>query len=532
MRCLQGKLGVWAISNGKYMEAFLPKEQFIQSARLHLELQKKDPYHIVKIMRSCDRKAAQITEFYKQLGSIHKMNVKQVQYALKRLDALNYDYWCSIYHCDFYDPSGEELLFDEMKTQNLKLTDKEVSILLKSNWRNYLQEERIALLNLRKKYRSNASGKAIEKDLAKHAETYFYINNSWESTVVLGKEYFMKQIELMENIEDSDREVRRLNTDWELVQQELQKKYSISQEMMNIFFYFRQLFIMRDKRKKQTLLTNYYYDQLFLRLSELMNVPFKDMAVLLVEDVVNNIKQIKNKIALRKSLVIEVYSGTYSTNSASKSTFKAYKSNPSKSSKVFTADVFSGGDAVGIFNQLQKCYGVSGNLRGQSASKGKATGIARVIIGETHFSKFNDGEIIIAPMTRPEFVPLMKKASAIVTDEGGITCHAAIVSRELGIPCIVGTQKATSKLKDGMLIEVNADRGVVKIIKHMKLVTVQSLVNKEMDKHPLLVGVLKEGLLNITAAAEKFRPMIAQQLGKDVDVNAVGMAIRRYSKKL
>lgn len=68
-------------------------------------------------------------------------------------------------------------------------------------------------------------------------------------------------------------------------------------------------------------------------------------------------------------------------------------------------------------------------------------------------------------MTRPEFVPLMKKAAAIITDEGGITCHAAIVSRELNIPCIIGTRIATKVLKDGDYIEVDADNGIVKILR-------------------------------------------------------------------
>jgi pyruvate,water dikinase len=67
-------------------------------------------------------------------------------------------------------------------------------------------------------------------------------------------------------------------------------------------------------------------------------------------------------------------------------------------------------------------------------------------------------------MTRPEFVPLMKKASAIVTAEGGITCHAAIVSRELGIPCVIGTKNATKVLKTGDEIEVDAEKGIVKIL--------------------------------------------------------------------
>ncbi|MDO8558104.1 MAG: PEP/pyruvate-binding domain-containing protein [bacterium] len=103
-------------------------------------------------------------------------------------------------------------------------------------------------------------------------------------------------------------------------------------------------------------------------------------------------------------------------------------------------------------------------LRGESASTGLARGRVRVIIKKKDFYMFRDGEILVAAMTRPEFVPLMKKAKAIVTDEGGITSHAAIVSRELGKPCIIGTRVATKLLKDGDLVEVDAERGVVRIL--------------------------------------------------------------------
>ena len=76
----------------------------------------------------------------------------------------------------------------------------------------------------------------------------------------------------------------------------------------------------------------------------------------------------------------------------------------------------------------------------------------------------NAGDILVSIATRPEMLPVMKKAAAIVTDEGGITCHAAIVSRELKIPCIVGTQTATSVLKDGDKVEVDTEKGVVKTL--------------------------------------------------------------------
>jgi pyruvate,water dikinase len=90
--------------------------------------------------------------------------------------------------------------------------------------------------------------------------------------------------------------------------------------------------------------------------------------------------------------------------------------------------------------------------------------VVRVVETKADFAKMKAGDILVSMMTRPEFVPLMKIAAGIVTDEGGLTCHAAIVSRELKKPCVVGTQKATSILKDGDLVELDADRGIVVIL--------------------------------------------------------------------
>ncbi len=79
--------------------------------------------------------------------------------------------------------------------------------------------------------------------------------------------------------------------------------------------------------------------------------------------------------------------------------------------------------------------------------------------------QMKEGDILVAGQTRPFFMPAIRKAGAIVTDEGGITSHAAIVARELKKPCVIGTRIATEVLKDGDLVEVDADNGVVKILK-------------------------------------------------------------------
>jgi pyruvate,water dikinase len=81
------------------------------------------------------------------------------------------------------------------------------------------------------------------------------------------------------------------------------------------------------------------------------------------------------------------------------------------------------------------------------------------------FHKMQTGDVLISTMTTPDFVVLMHKAGAIVTDIGGMLCHAAIVSREINKPCVIGTKFATKIFKDGDMVEVDADKGVVKIIK-------------------------------------------------------------------
>ncbi|SHH22522.1 phosphoenolpyruvate synthase [Caloranaerobacter azorensis DSM 13643] len=100
-------------------------------------------------------------------------------------------------------------------------------------------------------------------------------------------------------------------------------------------------------------------------------------------------------------------------------------------------------------------------VRGLSASPGISSGKVVNIDDINEIPRVKEGDILVTVMTNPDMVPAMRKAAAVVTDEGGRTCHAAIVSRELGIPCIVGAKKATEILKEGMVVTVDATRGVV-----------------------------------------------------------------------
>ncbi len=103
-------------------------------------------------------------------------------------------------------------------------------------------------------------------------------------------------------------------------------------------------------------------------------------------------------------------------------------------------------------------------IQGVSAYGGVVHGRVKIMYHKGDFAQFSPGDILVTAMTHPEFLPIMKQAAGIVTDEGGITCHAAIVARELGKPCVIATRNATRVLHDGNLVEVDGEQGMVRRI--------------------------------------------------------------------
>lgn len=132
-------------------------------------------------------------------------------------------------------------------------------------------------------------------------------------------------------------------------------------------------------------------------------------------------------------------------------------------------EFYSGGLAIEQKNKHVKSFDYMGEqIKGQIAMRGKVTGIVKIISPfnklEDELKKVQQGDVLVTGMTRPQMIPAMHLASAFVTDEGGVTCHAAIVAREMKKPCIIATRNATKILKDGDLVEVDADSGVVKLL--------------------------------------------------------------------
>jgi len=150
-------------------------------------------------------------------------------------------------------------------------------------------------------------------------------------------------------------------------------------------------------------------------------------------------------------------------------------------------------------------------LKGLGASPGIASGRVKVIFSEKEISKVEEGDILVTTMTTPDMVPAMKRAAAIVTDEGGMTCHAAIVSRELGVPAVVGTKKATKVLKDGMVITVDGEKGII----------YEGRIEKKEEPKPFIapapVITATEVKVNISI------PDVAERVARETNADGVGL---------
>lgn len=138
--------------------------------------------------------------------------------------------------------------------------------------------------------------------------------------------------------------------------------------------------------------------------------------------------------------------------------------------KYFILETTPTGVAMSVTQRIPKKNNVNENsktaetIKGMVAQSGKVVGKVKIVLTPKDGYKVSGGDILVTKMSTPDFLPIMQKAAAFITDIGGITSHAAIVSREMHKPCIIGTKNATEILKDGMTVEVDADKGIVKIL--------------------------------------------------------------------
>lgn len=211
---------------------------------------------------------------------------------------------------------------------------------------------------------------------------------------------------------------------------------SISKELVSVA---KDMILMQDLRKKFMMQAAYYLHEHLKKIGKLYGLTPLLMEQTIPSEVLNHHKVLKNH---KDELNTRLKACTVVTSI-------------SQGITVHTGQILYP-KGVGKTTQFE--------VKGMVACGGKAVGRAKLVKNVDEMYKVNHGDVIISPMTSPELMPAIRRAVAIVTDFGGITCHAAIVAREFNIPCIVGTNDGTQKIHDDDLVEVDAHNGVVRVL--------------------------------------------------------------------
>lgn len=281
-------------------------------------------------------------------------------------------------------------------------------------------------------------------DLKEHAKKYFWIRNSYGGVQVITVEMFeerLKQLssqEIEEKINEIDNFLKRTKKKKEKVRE----RFKLTKETMILASRLSFSIWWQDLRKKYIFMALHVIFHFAREVAKRNEISHSDI-----------------ELYNPKELLTLAETGGKLNLTARKKGYMAYYHEKENSISYEYGD--RANEIISKYADVKIDKNVE-EITGLVTSKGKVTGNVRILSGSRHFDSMQEGEVLVTSMTSPEFIVAMRKASAIITDEGGITCHAAIVSRELGIPCIVGTKVATRIFKDGDLVEVDADKGIVK----------------------------------------------------------------------
>lgn len=359
--------------------------------------------------------------------------------------------WYNLYSKEFWGVGllpeianfgGEGLLKKIVGTNSVALNE-QVSVIEKLsapvNYSFYAQEE----LDLYKLRRLN--GVALSKALDKHQHKYFWILNSYHDTKILPVKYFAGRLNKLSIKQASDkiRNFQKQIQSAKSLKNKLVRQYKLPKETLNIAHELANCIWWQDNRKSYIFQTNHIIDVILNEISRRFKVSKNHLHYYVFKDLLKLIKSSKklsdkeiNKRLKYFAIIWQGQDGTvYLAGNKAKSVYDMYQA------------------ASNLKNVKQ--------IRGEAVSSGVVKGKVRVILSARDINTLRKGEILVTTMTSPDFVVGMKKAKAVITDVGGITSHAAIVSRELDIPCVVGTHHATKFFKNGDMVEVNGLTGEI-----------------------------------------------------------------------
>ena len=433
-----------------YMDWYWQTESMDRLRKKFIEKVNTNPDYLQKLLKEWHRRIERFNEVMRKIDQTKLSALSD--HGLLTL----YNQWYQAYLAEYglaigiqdgFSMRAEVFLIPELKdilaSKGRMTIDEDILLLLSPVKESFITQEIKSRLAIKIK---QDSGRNISKDLDKHTQKYHWLQNNYARDVCLDEDFFSRQLE---EIKNPLQELNKINAELTKVKEKkksLIQQLQLDQKTKNLIKITETFAYMQDERKKYVLLATHYERMFIEEIGRRASLSLAEMEY-------THYYEIKN-ILQGKLTLADVR--------------KAGKERRKFCCVLFDKngyDLLEGKDAEQLFTRLfkEKLTDVQ-ELKGIVASPGKVQGRVKIILKTHDLINVKSGDIIVASMTRPEMIVAMRKAKAIVTDEGGITSHAAIISRELGIPCVIGTKIATKVFKDGDIVEVNAEKGIVKIV--------------------------------------------------------------------
>ena len=390
-----------------------------------VEQQRNDPTFITRIEKNWQHARQDVKNC---IEKIKDNRYKDACAAFKDLTKKAEEAWKQVIFIDAFDVDGEEIIQKEAGADVAALTvPYELS---------YTQRQELSLLKIAHALKQ---GKNVQKQLKTHAQSFYWYKNSYAFVEKFDEKYFLKEAKKIaqKSKKEIKKEMEDITTGMKEQQRQCEKLIaSLPTNARNIIHFFRKLSNLRDQRKATHVELIVWMKLLIGKIAT--HIP-ENLNQFIVYDEIDDMHD--------PEFIVQL-----------KAREKGVLAGVTAQQGFFVMTGKEGESVTSLFHDTKTVEQLSGRI----AYAGNVRGIVKVVNTAADFGKLKKSEILVAPMTRPDYFPLMKRCAAIVTDEGGITSHAAIVARELKKPCIIGTHNATKVLKDGDMVEVDANKGVVR----------------------------------------------------------------------
>ncbi len=430
-----GYSNILDVSNNQIVRSHVLKEEGEMLGKILLNKLREDEDFINKLVRKYQRRAKKLLEVSDKISDPDTTSLSDRELAgLFREFSRAYQGVGPF--LDIPIMFGEEGTKKLKKLLNTRDSEKYIGILTAPPEKSYVAQEEEEFLKIIK-------GNDIERNLEKHIKKWCWIP-FYETGKTWNREHYQKLIKEMSGkpgrIEKRLQELKQLPKKTEEERRKAIDKLKPSKEALVLIDSLQKIIDLKDKRRAVYTKADYNSMKLFREMAKRKGISVDQLKHLTPEETVGIFEN--NKL-VNKELV------------KSRMSYYVYLM------KDGNVDVLIENKAKQIEESEIKEEAIEEKLEGTCASIGKAIGKVKIVLDLKDLDKIKKGDILVSKFTNPNYVTAMKKVAAVITEEGGITSHAAIISREMGIPCIVGAKNVMKHLKNGEKITVDADNGLI-----------------------------------------------------------------------